>query len=271
MNSITWIDEQTNQLQDLTLKTKTLSHQFGRCLYTFNLDQQTYWLKFHQPYTHPVLETAFKKELEFYQYQNRLEAQLVLPYQIIQFDQLPQFQNIVSTGQGLVLPDTQSFFSDIAMLKDVSMIKQKILDALEVIERIHQLGWIHGDLKTEHFRSYATECRLIDFEQTQLLNMQSQMDLSATPHYMAPELFHTQPKTVQSDLYAFGIILYEWLTQKSLKAASYQDWALLHCQQLEIHLPSHLSYFYPLIDGLLQKHKRKRFIDISAVKSLLKS
>jgi serine/threonine protein kinase len=34
---------------------------------------------------------------------------------------------------------------------------------------------------------------------------------------MAPELFHGT-KNVQSDLYAFGIVLYEWLSQIRLQA-----------------------------------------------------
>lgn len=47
---------------------------------------------------------------------------------------------------------------------------------------------------------------------------------------MAPELFHGANKTVQSDLYALGIVLYEWLTQTRLQANSYHEWAVLHCQ-----------------------------------------
>jgi hypothetical protein len=59
---------------------------------------------------------------------------------------------------------------------------------------------------------------------------------------------------VQSDLYAFGIILYEWLTQSRLTAKTYQDWAVLHCQQLQIQLPDRFKQFLPLLNGLLQKH-----------------
>ena len=61
---------------------------------------------------------------------------------------------------------------------------------------------------------------------------------------MAPELFHGEIKTVRTDLYALGVILYEWLSGKRLIARNYQDWAVLHCQTLKIRLPDVFIPFF---------------------------
>ena len=92
----------------------------------------------------------------------------------------------------------------------------------------------------------------------------------ATPRYMAPELFHGANKTVQSDLYALGIVLYEWLTQTRLQANSYHEWAVLHCQKLNVVLPSSFQVFLPLLSGLLQKQQQSRFSNVHEAINCLK-
>lgn len=86
---------------------------------------------------------------------------------------------------------------------------------------------------------------------------------------MAPELFHGKNKSVQSDLYALGIILYEWLTQTKLRANSYHDWAVLHCQQLQLQVPKQLEPFLPLLKGLTQKHSEQRLCSVLDAQVLL--
>lgn len=251
-------------INDLMLKTKSRSYHFGRRLYTFTIDQQTYWLKFHEKGIYQELEQAFLHELDFYQQNVYHAPNLLLPHQII------QFHSATEQGQALVLIDSAKFFIDIATLKNIQIIKKKIEKALEPLELLHQLKWIHGDLKTEHFRLYQNSCRLIDFEQS-FKQINSMQMMNATPHYMAPELFQGQAKSIQSDLYAFGIIVYEWLTQNRLTAKTYQDWAVLHCQQLEIQLPQALECFLPLLKGLLQKRIERRFQSVREVITSLNS
>ena len=107
-----------------------------------------------------------------------------------------------------------------------------------------------------------------DFEQS-FANNQPISEMNATPHYMAPELFHGTAKSMQSDLYAFGIILYEWLMHTRLQANSYQDWAVLHCQQLVLQLPPHFACFLPLLNGLTQKQYEQRFKAVFEAKNTL--
>ncbi|KCX88391.1 tyrosine kinase family protein [Acinetobacter sp. 72431] len=94
--------------------------------------------------------------------------------------------------------------------------------------------------------------------------------MDATPRYMAPELFRGGYKSIQSDLYAFGIVLYEWLTQTRLEASSYRDWAVLHCQNLTIQLPTQFLIFLPLLVGLLQKQQQNRFSNADEAINCLK-
>ena len=117
---------------------------------------------------------------------------------------------------------------------------------------------------------YQQKVCLIDFEHVQKINSQITLQsLTATPRYMAPELFHAAAKTVQTDIYALGIIIYEWLTGQRLTAKNYQEWAYLHCQRLSIELPEHFLMFKRLLDGMLAKQKEYRFANIYTLKQCL--
>lgn len=254
----------------LQLCTKPKSLTFGRCLYTFEYQQQRYWLKTQSANIHPDIEAGFVQELNFYrQFLDQAKTvNFLLPFQIIS-----HFKNAIETqGQGataLLLAHAEVFLDD-CTLQSVQQIKQKILLLLDSIDQLHQLGWVHGDLKREHFVEYQKRACLIDFEQVENINSaQQQKNLTATPRYMAPELFHGADKTVQSDIYALGIILYEWLNGQRLTAENYQDWAYLHCQRLSIELPQHLRIFEKLLMGMLAKQNKQRFADIYAIKQLL--
>jgi len=54
-----------------------------------------------------------------------------------------------------------------------------------------------------------------------------------------------------------------------LSAGNYQDWAYLHCQQLNIELPQHFSLFEPCLRRMLAKQKAQRFNDIYTIKQTL--
>ena len=86
---------------------------------------------------------------------------------------------------------------------------------------------------------------------------------------MAPELFHGEAKTVHSDIYALGIIFYEWLTGQRLVAKNYEEWAYLHCQHLIIELPQHFYMFEKLIQRMLAKQKNSREHNIFKLKHFL--
>ena len=174
-----------------------------------------------------------------------------------------------SVSAALILSHAEPLFNDCTGMP-VNEIKETLLNVLDVVDQLHQLGWIHADLKREHFVQYQQRVCLIDFEQVQKINSpQNVQSLTATPRYMAPELFHAEEKTVQTDIYDLGIVFYEWLTGQRLTAGNYQDWEYLHCQRLSIELPEHFAALKNLLSGMLAKQKERRFTSIYTVKQCL--
>ena len=254
----------------LTLSTPPKSLTFGRALYRFQYQQQQYWLKTQDLSAHPHYVAGFLNELDFYQ-QDMTQSHwpcILLPSQIVLCAEA--VHPYIPAGQtALILCDAAPRITDCTALS-VWQIKTTLMDMIEAVQQLHQRGWIHGDLKKQHFVQYQQQTCLIDFEQAQRLNLTAaQQGLTATPRYMAPELFQGAEKTVQTDIYALGIIVYEWLTGQRLAAKNYQDWAYLHCQYLQIQLPPHLLRFTTLLTGMLAKQKQHRFMDMQRVKECL--
>ncbi len=101
----------------------------------------------------------------------------------------------------------------------------------EAIAAAHGVGVLHKDLKPANIlatpRGEGWRPRLTDFGSSRLLQPERLEELgitrlgltverngdssSGTPLYLAPELIAGQPPTVRSDLYALGVILYQWL------------------------------------------------------------
>jgi len=258
---------------NLIQKTKAKSLTFGRSLFSFEYQQQHYWLKTQVCNVNKSYEAGFLNELVFYQqyadqpHSSNNMSDFLLPFQVIahlKMDGQPE-----SGSAALILSHAEPLFNDCSGMS-LNEIKKTLLKVLDVIDQLHQFGWIHADLKQEHFVLYQQRVCLIDFEQAQKVNASQKMQsLTATPRYMAPELFHAAGKTVQSDIYALGIIFYEWLAGKRLTAENYQDWAYLHCQRLSIELPEHLIHFKKFLSGMLTKQKEQRFTSIYAVKQCL--
>lgn len=95
-----------------------------------------------------------------------------------------------------------------------------LLQLLEGLTYLHRRGIIHRDLKPDNVLIDQNHTvKILDFGLAQggLLGTMSPSDASliaGTMAYMAPELFAEEPATVQSDLYAIGIIAYEIFARK---------------------------------------------------------
>lgn len=254
----------------IQLQTKAKSLSFGRYLFDININGQRYWLK-TQTHTADLdsLHAQQGFEREFCFYQNHVHHQT--------FDFFVQHQLIHETfqinqtvfQQAILCRHYAGYFDRSPLTLSTHQIKQHLLGAIEPFIQLEQSGYIHADVKQEHFLDNQGRVGLIDFEQVQSLLSPIQQSMNATPRYMAPELFHGQLKSVQSDIYALGIIFLEWLTQKRLMATTYEDWAYLHCQHLEVELLSEFKCFESVLQQMLRKHKSQRLPSFSAVKSLL--
>lgn len=158
---------------------------------------------------------------------------------------------------------------------------QVALALAKCVQQVHQIGWIHGDIKPSNFLLASSQVYLNDWAcaQSQFKDLgtnetQSKSRVQGTPAYLAPECWQGESITVQSDLYAFGITLFElWvgekpyqLQQKELyKQKLSSQWARLHCQQPIPLLPQQWSSLQPVIDKLLAKQTRNRFEKMETV------
>lgn len=97
---------------------------------------------------------------------------------------------------------------------------QSLTEALEMarqictaLEHAHLSGIIHRDLKPENIMATPHKTvKLTDFGLAQMVDappMTEEGVIAGTFLYLAPEILLGQPATPQSDLYAFGLILYE--------------------------------------------------------------
>lgn len=255
------------QLADIAqfeLRSKPQSLLYGRHLYRFEYQNQFYWLKAQQQGSHPTVAEGFRREYRFYQQKQHLKHAFLLP--CVLMDQEPIHIQQQEYTQALILPEAMSVLQMDGLPKYFDETKAILWQVLDAVEQLHLLGWIHADLKAEHIVQFDGKIKLLDFEQARHITDNPQQRLTATPRYMAPELFQGQPKTRQSDIYALGIIFYEWLTQQRLQASSYQDWAYLHCQRFNLDKAEHITAFYPLLKAMLAKHYSQRCANISALK-----
>lgn len=255
-----------NQIK-FELNTKPRSLAFGRRLYKGSLDGEIYWLKVQAKNSTVYSQHGFKNEFGFYQSLSaNSQAEFLVPQLLIHSDIIVNGETF---WQGILLQDCPPHFAIDPHDLSLHEIQMHLLAALEAVINLYQCGYLHHDLKAEHFVQCDGRVCLIDFEQVHRISDESPQTLYATPRYMAPELFHAEVKTIQSDIYALGIIWLEWLSQTRLSAGNYEDWAYLHCQQLEIKLPSKFKSFQSVLEGMLSKYKSSRFSDFEQIKAAL--
>ena len=81
------------------------------------------------------------------------------------------------------------------------------------IAAAHAKGILHRDLKPANIMIDSHgDARITDFGLALATEDASLGDLAGTPAYMAPEQLEGKPASVQSDLYALGLVMYEMIT-----------------------------------------------------------
>jgi eukaryotic-like serine/threonine-protein kinase len=95
-----------------------------------------------------------------------------------------------------------------------------ILHICEALTYVHKHGVIHRDIKPENIMLLESgEIRLLDFglalqEGKRRVSWRGFSSPIGTPDYMAPELWLGKPGSIQSDIYAVGVVLYELLCRR---------------------------------------------------------
>ncbi len=106
----------------------------------------------------------------------------------------------------MILVDAPAHFQIMPHQQSITQIRQHLLQAVEPLICLQELGYLHADLKQEHFVNNQGRVCLLDFEHVQILHQNDLHELNATPRSMAPELFQGQAKSLQSEVYALGVI-----------------------------------------------------------------
>jgi serine/threonine-protein kinase len=94
------------------------------------------------------------------------------------------------------------------------------LAVLSALTALHRRGVIHRDLKPSNIFLSQHGVKLLDFGLARPLNEPGTSDLTrsnvviGTPQYMAPEQIEGVPSDARSDLFVFGIVLYEMVAGK---------------------------------------------------------
>lgn len=155
--------------------------------------------------------------------------------------------------------------------------------ALEVARQLcaglaaaHDRGLLHRDLKPANVMVDGRgQVRITDFGlATESAPGASPSDFAGTIAYMAPERFQGDSATVQSDLYALGLILYETYTgQPPFKAATRHEWQRAHANSTPANPSTLISEIEPAVERALmrclEKSPAKRPPSASHVAALL--
>ena len=167
------------------------------------------------------------------------------------------------------------------------------LHSCQVVNRLHQFGLMHLDLKPANFIVKPNlEVVLIDFGLSDFsfsdigvsdamgknASLNCKSHTAGTPPYMSPEQFTGQSVDKFSDYYSLGVVWYELLMgYRPFMANDYPGWAIAHCQQpVPFLCPNHqLSEFacqacQPFIDKLLAKRVENRINDLANIINALK-
>jgi len=85
------------------------------------------------------------------------------------------------------------------------------LDVTRALSAVHRAGLLHRDIKAENvMREEGGRILLMDLGLSSLQH--DQATSSGTPNYMAPEIWRGEQASVESDIYAVGVLLYFLVT-----------------------------------------------------------
>jgi serine/threonine protein kinase len=138
----------------------------------------------------------------------------------------------------------------------------QIADALD---HAHYRGIVHRDLKPINIMLTKFGAKLLDFGlakrlpvgaegvATSTITMVSNGVNLGTPAYMAPERWEGSEADARSDIFAFGALLYEMLTQRRAFEGQDEVGLKIAIQTLEPHAPSNYARVPPSLDRLIRE------------------
>lgn len=152
------------------------------------------------------------------------------------------------------------------------------LQLTRALEFSFELDIIHGDIKPSNVMIQQNGVvKLSDFGMARRVSQQSSAAIGGTPNYLAPEIFDGDTPSIQSDMYAMGVMLYELTFGRlpvKLSGRSVDAWIQSHRESV-VEFPSLWPDHIPerwrsILERLLAKDPKDRFPSYSELKSELK-
>ncbi|MGK7943423.1 MAG: serine/threonine-protein kinase [Microcystaceae cyanobacterium] len=148
---------------------------------------------------------------------------------------------------------------------DISYRIKLIIDVLKGLAHAHKQKVIHCDLKPENIlltlESNGWRAKITDFGIARLQELQNTntgRGYTGSPAYMAPERFYGR-FSFQSDIYAMGIILYEFLTRKRPFTGLPGELMLAHLNQ-RVEMPNTIpSQLQKIVLKAMEKLPKRRY------------
>ncbi len=145
------------------------------------------------------------------------------------------------------------------------------------VSAVHQAGFLHRDIKS-HNVMLADDGRvvLMDFGTGWEIKSNSEAAPAGTPLYLAPELIEGTSPTIQSDIYALGVLLFHLLTGVYPISAegidelrrAHQRKDRLDLQQLRAEVPRHLAR---VIETAIDPRPQRRYASGAAMATDLRA
>lgn len=123
-----------------------------------------------------------------------------------------------------------------------------LADIASALAYLHHLGAVHQDVKTQNVYVDQGRAALGDLGNTYFTAQGGQV--SGSPYYMAPEIFHGESSSSASDVYSLGILMYELLSgARPHQGNSYEELMVAHMTRL----PPPLTHLNPSVDRLVSR------------------
>jgi TolB-like protein/Tfp pilus assembly protein PilF len=148
------------------------------------------------------------------------------------------------------------------------------LDICAALAAVHGAGLLHRDVKAQNvMREDGGRIVLMDFGTGE--DLAGTNRLVGTPLYLAPEIFQGQRASVQSDVYAVGVLLYYLVTGKfPVTAASMDHLARAHQQRqrraLRDQRPDAPQAFVGVVERALESDPARRYRSVGELESALR-
>ena len=143
------------------------------------------------------------------------------------------------------------------------LIQKYILKLIQPLEKLHEKGFIHGDIKPENVMvTLSLDPVLLDFgfvkriEETEFKNA-----FRGSPMYCAPEHFNEVQIGPYTDIFTFGLLMYFMLTgEHYFEGLTFQE-IQLKLLEGEVHLDAIDSKWQPLLRKCLAVKPEDRYED----------